>query len=179
MRQQLQSNQSGAFGDALHLCAAAVWIGGLVPLAIFLRRVPKTLSSGRGVLALRRFSTVSLSCVSILVISGVSNSWLLVGSIHSLFTTAYGQLLLFKLTLFGILVSLGAWNRLAIKTKLLGLQKHSKLIIEVRRNVVCEACLGAAIVTIVACLGVTPPPAASMMDKNQTARRMPRLSTTR
>ena len=50
---------------------------------------------------LRRFSALSLGCVSVLVVSGLSNSWLLVGSIGALFTTPYGLLLLFKLTLFG------------------------------------------------------------------------------
>ena len=34
-----------------------------------------------------------------LVVSGISNSWLLIGSIYALFTTPYGQLLLFKLAL--------------------------------------------------------------------------------
>jgi len=50
---------------------------------------------------------------------GISNSWLLVGSIHALFTTPYGRLLLFKLTLFAILVGLGARNRSLVKAKLL------------------------------------------------------------
>jgi putative copper resistance protein D len=159
----------GVFGDALHLCAAGMWIGGLVPLAIFLTHIPRAfLSLETGAVVLRRFSTISLCCVSVLIISGVSNSWLLVGSIHALFTTAYGQLLLLKLALFGILISLGARNRLAIQTKLSGSHPGSELMLQVRRNVICEACLGAAVVAIVACLGVTPPSAASMMDKFQT-----------
>src|SRR5437016_5741633 len=47
----------------------------------------------------------------------ISNSWLLVGSIHALFTTRYGQLLLFKLALFAILVIFGARNRFLIREK--------------------------------------------------------------
>ena len=58
---------------------------------------------------------LSLCCVSVLIASGISNSWLLVGSIHALVTTRYGWLLLFKLALFGILIGFGARNRLAIK----------------------------------------------------------------
>lgn len=108
----------GLFGDALHLCAAGGWIGGLTPLAIFLTRARTSFSlHEKAALVLERFSTLSLCCVSALIVSGISNSWLLVGSIHALFTTPYGCLLLVKLTLFGILVGFGARNRLAIKTK--------------------------------------------------------------
>ena len=106
---------------------------------------------------LKRFSTLSLSCVTVLVVSGISNSWLLIGSIHALLTTRYGWLLLFKLTLFGILVGFGARNRLVIKTKQLDAPARPDLLTQVRRNVICEACLGLAVVIIVAFLGVTPP----------------------
>src|SRR6266550_1355327 len=148
----------GLLGDALHLCAASVWIGGLLPLAIFLTRARASSSlSKRALPVLRRFSTLSLSCVSLLIVSGISNSWLLVGSIHALFTTRYGWLLLVKLAAFGVLVGLGARNRFVIKTKLTRVPTGSDLLAQLRRNVICEACLGLAVVAIIACLGVTPP----------------------
>ena len=148
----------GLLGDALHLCAASVWIGGLLPLAIFLTRTRASLSLGeQDLLVLRRFSTLSLSCVGVLILSGISNSWLLVGSIHALFTTRYGWLLLAKLAAFGILVGLGARNRFAIKGKLARVPTGSDLLAQLRRNVICEVCLGLIVVTIVAWLGVTPP----------------------
>jgi putative copper resistance protein D len=148
----------GLLGDALHLCAAGGWLGGLAPLAIFLTRARVSSSLGKRALpVLRRFSTLSLSCVGVLIVSGISNSWLLVGSIHALFTTPYGRLLVFKLTLFGILVGFGARNRFIIKTKLTRVPMGSDLLAQLRRNVICEACLGLAVVAIVACLGVTPP----------------------
>jgi putative copper resistance protein D len=148
----------GVLGDMLHLCAAGVWIGGLVPLLIFLACIRASFSLGEMVpRVLRRFSALSLCCVSVLVVSGISNSWLLVGSIYALFTTPYGWLLLVKLTLFGILIGFGARNRFVVKAKLAMAQTHSDLLPQLRRNVICEACLGAAVVAIVACLGVTPP----------------------
>jgi putative copper resistance protein D len=148
----------GLLGDALHLCAASVWIGGLLPLAIFLARARASFSSGETVApVLRRFSTLSLCCVSVLVVSGISNSWLLVGSIYAIFTTSYGRLLLLKLTLFAILVGFGARNRLLVKAKLLKAPVGPDLLFQLRRNVLCEVCLGVAVVVIVACLGVTPP----------------------
>jgi putative copper resistance protein D len=153
----------GASGDVLHLCAAGLWIGGLVPLAIFLARVHGSFSLGETVVrVVRRFSTLSLSCVTVLVVSGISNSWLLVGSVHALFTTPYGRLLLVKLTLFGILLSFGARNRFLVKTKLPNILADPDLLSQLRWNVLCEIYLGVAVVVIVACLGVTPP-AISMM----------------
>jgi Putative copper export protein len=145
-------------GDALHLCAAGGWIGGLVPLAIFLARVRVSSSlSEMAAQVLHRFSVLSLSCVSVLVVSGISNSWLLVGSVHALLTTPYGRLLLFKLMLFGILIAFGARNRFFVKAMPLRAPVGRNVLAQLRRNVTFEACLGAAVVVIVACLGVTPP----------------------
>lgn len=148
----------GVSGDMLHLCAAGFWIGGLVPLTIFLARVHASFSLGETVVCVvRRFSTLSLCCVSVLIVSGISNSWLLVGSIHALFTTPYGRLLLVKLTLFAILIAIGARNRFLIKAKPLNTPAGRNVLSQLRRNVICEAWLGFAVVAIVACLGVTPP----------------------
>lgn len=148
----------GLIGDALHLCAAGAWIGGLVPLVICLTRARVASAIAKIIpLVLSRFSTLSLCCVSVLIASGISNSWLLVGSIHALITTRYGGLLLFKLALFGILIGFGARNRLAIKASASTAQTGDGFLQQLRCNVISEICLGAAVVVIVACLGVTPP----------------------
>ncbi len=144
--------------DGIHLCAAGVWMGGLVPLAILLRRLRGSFSLGGAVVSvLQRFSTLSLCCVSVLVLTGISNSWLLVGSIHALFTTPYGRLLVFKLTLFAILIGLGGRNRFLVKAMRRRAVADPNLVSQVRRNILCEICFGATVVAIVACLGVTPP----------------------
>jgi putative copper resistance protein D len=100
---------------------------------------------------------LSLCCVSVLIAGGVSNSWLLVGSIHALVTTRYGWLLLFKLALFGMLIGFGARNRLAIKATASTAETCSVFLQQLRRNIISEICLAVAVVAIVACLGVTPP----------------------
>jgi putative copper resistance protein D len=148
----------GLLGDALHLCAASAWIGGLLPLAIFLTRARASVPLGeRALPVIQRFSKLSLTCVGVLILTGIFNSWLLIGSIHALFTTPYGRLLFLKLALFGILIGLGARNRFVIKRKLITGSTGSDLLAQLRRNVICEVCLGVAVVAIVACLGVTPP----------------------
>jgi putative copper resistance protein D len=95
--------------------------------------------------------------VSLILVSGISNGSLLVGSVHALFTTLYGRLLLFKLALFAIIVGFGARNRFLVKAKLQKAGADPELLAQLRRNVLCEAYLGVAVVMIVACLGVTPP----------------------
>src|SRR5262245_6563192 len=80
----------GLFGDVVHLCAAGAWIGGLVPLTLFLACA--SFSLGQTVVSvLLRFSMLSLCCASVLIVTGISNGWLLVGSLHALFTTPYGR----------------------------------------------------------------------------------------
>jgi len=148
----------GVLGDMIHLCAAGMWMGGLVPLAILLGRLRGSFSLGGAVVSvLQRFSTLSLCCVSVLVLSGISNSWLLVGSIHALFTTPYGRLLVFKLMLFAILIGLAGRNRFLVKAMRRKPVADPDLLSQVRRNILCEICFAAAVVAIVACLGVTPP----------------------
>jgi copper resistance protein D len=147
----------GVLGDMIHLCAAGLWIGGLVPVVIFLSHRRLSLSLGELATMLQRFSTLGLCCVTVLIVSGISNGWLLVGSLHALFTTLYGRLLLFKLALFAILIGFGARNRFLVKAKLPKSTADPDLPGELRRNVLCEVCLSVAVVVIIACLGVTPP----------------------
>src|SRR5262245_24545594 len=147
----------GLFGDVVHLCAAGAWIGGLVPLTLFLACASFSLGQTVVVSVLLRFSMLSLCCVSVLIVTGISNGWLLVGSLHALFTTPYGRLLLLKLTLVGILIGFGARNRFLVKARLRKGSANPGLLSQLRRNVLREVCMGVAVLLIVACLGVTPP----------------------
>lgn len=146
----------GLWGDALHLCAAGAWLGGLPCLVIYLAATKEGAETG----VLRRFSALSLCCVTLLVVSGVSNAWLLVGSLHALCTTRYGALLLVKLAFFAILVGFGARNHLLVKKRL----SSAGAIASLRRNIATEICLGLAVIAVVGCLGVTPPPRSHPMQ---------------
>ena len=144
----------GLLNDALHLYAAAAWLGGLPCLAIYLT----TTSPAGATPILRRFSTLSLCCVSALVLSGIGNAWLLVGSLPALFTTPYGALLLLKLALFAILLGFGARNRLLVKANYRSTDAPPDVLARLRHNVRWELGLGLGIVAVVGWLGVTPPP---------------------
>ena len=150
--------------DALHLLASAVWLGGLVPLLNLLRscRRPNDAPSfAVARAATRRFSNLALVSVIVLIGTGFSNAWNLVGGFAPLFGTAYGQLLLIKLALLLPLFSIGAINRLRLKPIVVKAtepaEEPSLALGRLSRNVVIEVALGAVILLIVGHMGVTPP----------------------
>jgi putative copper resistance protein D len=152
--------------DLLHLLAAGVWPAGLVPLAIYLRpvlRVPSAETLPAACAATRRFSNLSLCTVGILAVSGLTNSYFLVGSLHALGATDYGRVLIVKLLLFVAMVAIGAWNLLILKPQLDVVASGSSgdsqvtVLAGIRRNILIEIGLGILVVFVVCLLGIMPP----------------------
>ncbi len=147
--------------DVLHLIAAAAWIGMLVPFALLLamtRRDAGALAVARS--ATLRFSTLGLASVVTILVSGIVNSWYLVGSIPAFTDTEYGQLLLIKIALFALMVGIASINRLWLTPRLVA--ELSLTVVQsahraLCRNAVIEAVIGALIVVIVAVLGTLAP----------------------
>jgi copper resistance protein D len=153
-------------GDALHLLGSAFWPGALLPLAAFLLLVLKSSqieTIGLAAPVVRRFSTSSLITVASMAITGLINSIFMVGSIRALVTSAYGQILVCKLILFGVMIGFGAWNlfllkpRIAVDLPTVSLAQNSALRL-LLRNVLWEIGLGTLVILIVGILGITPPP---------------------
>ncbi|MGW7100233.1 copper resistance CopC/CopD family protein [Streptomyces sp. NPDC054838] len=92
--------------DILHLLAVATWLGGLTALLVALYKVP-----GIEREAVRRFSKVAFISVLVLVVTGVYQSWRQLGSWSALTGTSYGQLLLIKVALVGVLVGIAYLSR--------------------------------------------------------------------
>jgi putative copper resistance protein D len=151
--------------NSLHLLAAGTWLGGLLPLVLLLGHARTATSAALGPAvadAVRRFSAVGLASVATLVVTGLVNAWMLVGSVAALVGTAYGQLLLLKLVLLLPLIAIAALNRVHLKLRLLIAQATrgdgaQRLLTRLRRNVIGEAGLGGAVFLVVGLLGVTPP----------------------
>ena len=147
--------------DVLHLIAAAAWVGGLAPLALLLTMAgadPGSLALARN--ATLRFSNLGIVSVATLLVSGLINSWYLVGSIAALTTTDYGRLLSIKLMLFLVMVGIAAvnWSRLTPQlVQNADLAAAQRARGQLRRNAAIEAAFGAAIVAVVAVLGTLSP----------------------
>jgi putative copper resistance protein D len=154
--------------DALHLVAAAAWIGGLVPLALLLAAVQRRRTTGSMSLALiatKRFSMLGIASVATLVATGIVNAWILVGSFHALLASQYGRLLILKLTVFAAMLALAATNRFWLTPRLAISSSNAprlQVIRQLARNSIIEIALGLLIFAIVGMLG-TMHPAAHLM----------------
>ncbi|MFJ2007323.1 copper resistance CopC/CopD family protein [Streptomyces chartreusis] len=91
--------------SALHLLATAVWLGGLTALLVTLYRARLTPA------AVTRFSRVAFVSVTVLVVTGVYQSWRGLGSWDALTGTTYGRLLTLKLAAVALLLGAAALSR--------------------------------------------------------------------
>ncbi|GAA4082888.1 copper resistance protein CopC [Streptomyces shaanxiensis] len=91
--------------SALHLLATAVWLGGLTALLVTLYRAHLTPA------AVTRFSRLAFASVTVLVVTGVYQSWRGLGSWDALTGTTYGRLLILKLAAVGLLLAAAAVSR--------------------------------------------------------------------
>ncbi|MFJ3896002.1 MULTISPECIES: copper resistance CopC/CopD family protein [unclassified Streptomyces] len=90
----------------LHLLAMAVWLGGLTALLTVLYRSP-TLDAA----SVARFSRLAFTSVTVLVVTGIYQSWRGLGSWNALTGTSYGRILLVKLGAVALLLAAAAWSR--------------------------------------------------------------------
>jgi putative copper resistance protein D len=151
--------------DALHVLAAAAWIGGLVSLVLLLAVISKIPPMPGAALAqdvAQRFSTLGMLSVAILVLSGTVNSWILVGSFDGLFADEYGRLLILKLIIFAFMLAFAAVNRFWLTPRLAVSSANtgqSEALRQLTRNSAIEIALGLAIFAVVGLLGTLHPAA--------------------
>jgi putative copper resistance protein D len=147
--------------DAAHLLAAGAWLGGLVPLGFIL--LDHSMGDGEPIVdvdrILLRFSSMGYVAVATLMASGLINSWFLVGSVSSLLTTLYGQILVGKLALFAAMLGLAAANRFwlvrrMIETRSGASGKPPVWLGRLRYHVLGEQFLGLMILLAVSVLGI-------------------------
>jgi len=153
-------------GDIVHLLAAAIWMGALLALAALLLTSIRERTGARDVLrGLEAFSSIGVAVVALLLLSGVINSWFLVGPSHigQLLTSPYGLLLDAKLALFAGMLALAAANRYRFTPQLsaalpgAGSQEISLSVL--RRSIVWETALALLVLAIVSLMGTLEPPA--------------------
>lgn len=136
--------------DAVHVAAAAVWLGGLVLLLRALRAAPAAA-------LVRRFSGVARAAVAVLVVTGVARSVMEVGALSALLTTGYGITLLVKLGVFVPLLALAAANRFWVQPRLDEATGTDDAGRRLRRTVGGEVVLGVVVLAVTAVLVNLPP----------------------
>jgi putative copper resistance protein D len=101
--------------DALHQIAAAVWIGGLAHLTLWAARRGGETPAAEAAAIVRRFSNVALASVVTLVGAGVFLAWRYIGDVEGLVGTAYGVMILSKVSLLAVVLALAGANLRAVR----------------------------------------------------------------
>ena len=135
----------------VHLLAVSVWLGGLITLAVCVTgavtRAPTGAASGSGSpsddqrdQALARFSRLALACFTVIVLTGLYQSWREVGTLGALSGTEFGRLLLIKLGGVLVILTLASQARRFV---------HRAAVPRgVRGLVAVEAAVGVAVLTV-------------------------------
>jgi copper transport protein len=134
--------------DILHVGGAAVWIGGLLALAVGLPQASRRLSAeqrSRFTAALvPRLSAIALVSVAVIALTGLVRALSELSTLSQLWSSGYGRALAIKTGFLVVLVAIGWLNRSRLVPRLrLG---------ALRRNAAVELVLLAGVVTAVAFL---------------------------
>jgi putative copper resistance protein D len=95
--------------DAAHQLAVAVWVGGLAHLMLYAGRAAREPDPRDAVVA-RRFSSLALGSVGVLVASGLALTIAYVGEPAAMVGTAYGVMILSKVALLLVILGVAAVN---------------------------------------------------------------------
>ena len=155
--------------DVLHLVAAAVWLGGLVGLVGVALPATRSLEDGPRVQVaapvVSRFSDLATIAVAVMALTGVLRAWIEIRTLEGLTGYAYGLTLLGKLAVVVPLLALGGINRQWTKPRLRRMAAGETIpgsgspLRTLRRLVLVEVILAAAVLAITAALVELPPPA--------------------
>jgi putative copper export protein len=140
--------------DAGHVIAAGVWLGALPALALLVRRrMGEAQSAGLSEL-FAGFTPIALASAAGLTLTGAFATVLHIGSPAVLLSSAYGRWWLVKLSLFGVVVLLGAWNWRRAVPRLRSGEAESAL----QRSIWLEASVALLVLAATAVLVATAPP---------------------
>lgn len=138
----------------LHIIAASVWVGGLAYFgALYL---PVVHAEAPDVVrpAALRFSRLALISVGVLVLTGVAQGWLYVGSPAALIGSGYGRTLLIKLIIITPLLAIAAINRWRVLPRLAGLTGVWRSLLLLVR---LETALALTVALVAAAVAITQP----------------------
>ncbi len=142
---------TGVALSLLHILAASIWVGGLAYFgAVYLPAVHATAPAEVRPAAVR-FSRLAFVTVAVLIVTGVAQGYLYVGSSAALLGPAYGRTLLVKLIIITPLLATAAINRWRIVprlARLTGLWRSLLVLVRVETGLGLTVALLAAAVAI-------------------------------
>lgn len=165
--------------DTLHLLATGLWGGGLMALWVVLYVGTEKMTVGFFGPAemVRRFSLLALASVSVLLVTGLYQSWIQVGTVTILLGTDYGRVLVVKVVIFLAMVSVGALNWLSTKPRLLRANLEGRQNLSLARKALtrigAESFLALLVFFVTGFLTTLPPAVHAWHEKTVT-----KMSTT-
>jgi copper resistance protein D len=144
--------------DVLHLIAASIWVGGLLPLLILIAPIAHfSLTPAHRIRILYDFSELATVAVILLLATGVANACFMLQKPDDLITSSYGNLVLAKLVLFCLMLVFAACNRFLLAPHLE--DYGGELVLrKLQVSIAIELALGTVVVCVVAVLGAMQPP---------------------
>ena len=135
--------------DWVHLCAAVLWVGGLVQLAVCVWPAARGLRRD----AFLGFARLAPALIALLIAAGVYLSILRLPHLNDLWSTSYGQVLLVKLGLVSAALVWGAFHHFFVRPRIDSAGWT-------RRSLVGEGAVAMTILLMAAILvNAKPPPA--------------------
>ena len=132
--------------DYIHLIAAAFWVGGLFGLALmlplFFSHSPEGGARQVILAILPRFSLIAGLSVAVLIVTGLYSAWAHVTVLPAL-AVPYGQTLIRKIVLFGVLLVFGATNLLWLTPAIRANRRAASIL---RWTVSAEAIIGVLVI---------------------------------
>jgi copper transport protein len=152
--------------DTVHLLCVSAWLGGLAMLLLALplaaRPLPRRERTPLLAGVVGRFSLLAVIAVTLLLLAGIVQSIALVGTLDALVETAYGRLVLAKITLLLGIVSLGAYNQRRLlpelRTAAASGEEPGRAAALLRRSVAFEVGLALIVLGVTSVLVGTAPP---------------------
>lgn len=139
--------------DALHVCTAGFWVGGLMVLTYHVIAAPRDMARLIGLLD--SFSRWGAPSVAVLIAAGSANGIFILGTPGMPWSPTYVTLLAIKIVLAGVMVALALTNRFGV---LPGLERGDKEAAEtIPVTVIVELSCAVVILIIVGFLGIISP----------------------
>ena len=153
----------GTLFDALHLTAAAIWIGGLVSVIVAIRGRPDARID-----AVRRFSIVAALSVPVLAAAGLLSALVQIPNVNGIVETDWGLAFIVKIAILVALFVAAAANAFFLRPRdvAAGGRDH-RLVRRFGRMMRIEAGLGLAVIVASAVLTQLPSPASAQPEIEQ------------
>lgn len=139
--------------QVLHVLSSGFWLGALLPLLFLLTQVRKPETAPAADAALRRFSGLGHIAVAILLLSGVANTWFVLGGRVNL-EARYDQLLIVKIGIAGTMCILAIVNRYVFMPRIPNGGPGAR---QLAHGTVAEIVLGTAVLLLVGAIGMMSP----------------------